>query len=300
MRGDVHNIPTISFLISNSIMHIYILLAVVFASLVVLIPIGITILVSGKNLKRNLSELSLKALAIGWLVLFVMFVIAFSLVMSLSAKDNGILKELIILAIVVSVSPTYAYFIEPIVQCSRRKSIDRYTFVEDYKVVETNKPRANAYATGILPFSKTIIVGKGIDEYLNEQEQRALIYHEIYHHKANHMLKFYLITMVIYVTAACVWSWYLRKLPGNEYLHIALFYGGVAGVYQIVQGLVQRRFEKQADLYSVQQMGSYAQISALRKLYALSGTPENQKAINYPTLAQRERYVREKAPGLPD
>ncbi|MBQ6917267.1 MAG: M48 family metalloprotease, partial [Prevotella sp.] len=184
--------------------------------------------------------------------------------------------------------------------CSRRKSIDRYTFVEDYKVVETNKPRANAYATGILPFSKTIIVGKGIDEYLNEQEQRALIYHEIYHHKANHMLKFYLITMVIYVTAACVWSWYLRKLPGNEYLHIALFYGGVAGVYQIVQGLVQRRFEKQADLYSVQQMGSYAQISALRKLYALSGTPENQKAINYPTLAQRERYVREKAPGLPD
>ena len=135
-------------------MHIYILLAVVFASLVVLIPIGITILVSGKNLKRNLSELSLKALAIGWLVLFVMFVTAFSLVMSLSAKDNGILMELIILAIVVSVSPTYAYFIEPIVQCSRRKSIDRYTFVEDYKVVETNKPRANAYATGILPFSK--------------------------------------------------------------------------------------------------------------------------------------------------
>lgn len=279
-------------------MYSTIALSATFATLVLLLPIVITILFSGKNIKRNLSELSLKALAIGWLLLFVLFMMAFSLVHIV--KDNSLIINLLLLVIFVSVSPTYSFIIEPIILYSRRKNIDRYSFVDGYKVVETNKPRANAYATGILPFSKTIIVGKGIDEHLNEQEQRALIYHEIYHHKANHMLKFYLITMVIYVIAACIWSWYLRKLPGNEYLHIALFYGGVAGVYQIVQGLVQRRFEKQADLYSVRQMGSYAQISALRKLYALSGTPENQKAINYPTLAQRERYVREKAPGLPD
>lgn len=279
-------------------MYSTIALSATFATLVLLLPIVITILFSGKNIKRNLSELSLKALAIGWLLLFVLFMMAFSLVHIV--KDNSLIINLLLLVIFVSVSPTYSFIIEPIILYSRRKNIDRYSFVDGYKVVETNKPRANAYATGILPFSKTIIVGKGIDEHLNEQEQRALIYHEIYHHKANHMLKFYLITMVIYVIAACVWSWYLRKLPGNEYLHIALFYGGVAGVYQIVQGLVQRRFEKQADLYSVQQMGSYAQISALRKLYALSGTPEGQKAINYPTLAQRERYMREKAPGLPD
>lgn len=273
-------------------------LSATFATLVLLMPVVITILVSGKNIKRNLSELRFKSLVICWLVLFAMFLIAFSVVHYVN--DNGLIIRFLLLVIVVSVSPTYSFIIEPIILYSRRKTIDRYTFVEDYKVVETNKPRANAYATGILPFSKTIIVGKGIDEHLNEQEQRALIYHEIYHHKANHMLKFYLLSMVIYVIAGYIWVWYLRKLPGNEYLHIALFYGGVAGVYQIVQGLVQRRFEKQADLYSVQQMGSYAQISALRKLYALSGTPENQKAINYPTLAQRERYVREKAPGLPD
>lgn len=281
-------------------MNSIISLSACFAAIMVLMPIVITILFSGKNIKRNLSELSLKALVIGWIALFVMFMVAIFVVHHLYAKDNGLIMSLLLIMICVSVSPTYVYFIEPIILYSRRKTIDRYTFVEDYKVVETNMPRANAYATGILPFSKTIIVGKGIDEHLTDQEQRALIYHEIYHHKANHMLKFYLLSMVIYVIAACVWSWYLRKLPGNEYLHIALFYGGVAGVYQIVQGIVQRRFEKQADLYSVQQMGSYAQISALRKLYVLSGTPEGQKAINYPTLAQRERYVREKAPGLPD
>lgn len=279
-------------------MYSTIALSATFATLVLLMPVVITILVSGKNIKRNLSELRFKSLVICWLVLFAMFLIAFSVVHYV--KDNGLIIRFLLLVIVISVSPTYSFIIEPIILYSRRKTIDRYTFVEDYKVVETNMPRANAYATGILPFSKTIIVGKGIDEHLNEQEQRALIYHEIYHHKANHMLKFYLLSMVIYVIAACIWSWYLRKLPGNEYLHIGLFYGAVAGVYQIVQGLVQRRFEKQADLYSVQQMGSYAQISALRKLYALSGTPENQKAINYPTLAQRERYVRKKAPGLPD
>ena len=279
-------------------MYSTIALSATFATLVLLMPVVITILVSVKNIKRNLSELRFKSLVICWLVLFAMFLIAFSVVHYV--KDNGLIIRFLLLVIVVSVSPTYSFIIEPIILYSRRKTIDRYTFVEDYKVVETNKPRANAYATGILPFSKTIIVGKGIDEHLNEQEQRALIYHEIYHHKANHMLKFYLLSMVIYVIAGYIWVWYLRKLPGNEYLHIGLFYGAVAGVYQIVQGLVQRRFEKQADLYSVQQMGSYAQISALRKLYALSGTPENQKAINYPTLAQRERFVREKAPGLPD
>lgn len=279
-------------------MHTVIVLSAAFTTLVLLLPIVTMILVSGKNIKRNLSELSLKSLAIGWLALFAMFMIAFSVLHHI--KDNSLIVRLLLLILVVSVSPTYSFIIEPIILYSRRKTIDRYTFVEDYKVVETNMPRANAYATGILPFSKTIIVGKGIDEHLNEQEQRALIYHEIYHQKANHMLKFYLLSMVIYVIAGYIWVWYLRKLPGNEYLHIGLFYGAVAGVYQIVQGLVQRRFEKQADLYSVQQMGSYAQISALRKLYALSGTPEGQKAINYPTLAQRERYVREKAPGLPD
>ena len=287
-------------------MHLIFLLPILSAAILVVIPVAVSIVLSGSDMRRKLQSISLKEMLFSWGILSVMLLIPLGLAVFFGNNANAIVMTIIVV-ISVLMGSSYSFIIEPILQHWNKEHIDTYTIASGYKVVETAEPVHNIYATGILPFSKTIIIGKGLDKQLSTCELNALLHHEIYHHKASHMLKLFVVTTIIFSLAAMINLWvvlpFVKGLglsASAEALRISIFWGGVGCINVLASGLVQRRFEKQADLYSVQQMGSYAQISALRKLYALSGTPESQKAINYPTLAQRERYVREKAPGLPD
>jgi len=67
----------------------------------------------------------------------------------------------------------------------------------NYKILFTNLISTNAYATGIIPFYKIIIIGDNLKEKLNKAQLKAIIYHEIGHHENKHMLKLYFINVVL-------------------------------------------------------------------------------------------------------
>ena len=287
-------------------MHLIFFLPILSAAILIVILVAISIVLSGSDMWKKLRAISLKEMLFSWAVLSIILLIPLGFAVVFGSNANAIVMTIIVI-ISVLMGSSYSFIVEPILLHWNKERINTYTIASGYRVVETAEPVYNVYATGVLPFSKTIIIGKDLDKQLTNCELSALLHHEIYHHKASHMLKLFMVTSILFSLAAIINLWvvlpYVKGLglsASAEALRVSLFWGGIGCINVLASGLVQRRFEKQADLYSVRQMGSYAQISALRKLYALSGTPENQKAINYPTLAQRERYVREKAPGLPD
>lgn len=122
--------------------------------------------------------------------IFVLSFVLFSFI-NLEVEDGNIFSMLLISLI--SVVPLVVIYVFGPMRYLLKS--ENYIFNEEFKQITKNhfnKPLnvitlkskiANAYATGILPFSKTIILNTGLDDKLTDDEIISLLYHEMGHHK---------------------------------------------------------------------------------------------------------------------
>ncbi len=176
------------------------------------------------------------------------------------------------------------------------KHITKIYFKSPLNVITLKSKVANAYATGILPFSKTIILNTGLNDKLTDDEIISLLYHEMGHHKNNHMLKLFLVNV----------SWSLITITFFNYvlypnraeiaffpLLVSVYYGlVVTGGILVIAGAFQKRFEYEADKFAVENNKGADLATALLLLYDNSTIPHDQWTLNYPSLNQRLARIR--------
>ncbi|MGY0408045.1 MAG: M48 family metalloprotease, partial [Polaribacter sp.] len=113
-----------------------------------------------------------------------------------------------------SIIVSYWFIINPLKYIFRPKKFTRDEALEKeiklegypFKIYFTNIIVNNAFATGILPFYKIIIVGNNLKEKLSKIELKAVIYHEIGHHKNKHILKLFFVNVIVQTFAFLLFS----------------------------------------------------------------------------------------------
>ncbi len=206
----------------------------------------------------------------------------------------------------VSIIPSYHYMVRPILSLILSKKYDRSPELEDflrrngcdYHIRIIRNRATGAYATGVLPFSKTILIGADLVEKMPESQLHSLALHEVGHLKHNHLSKLYEVHLVViacFVTALFIFSYAGQRIfmsyPFVQPLGVFVW-GGVAGLaWWYFPGKVQRRMELQADAYAAERSGSKELIAALRTLDTLSKGRVSKGGITHPSLLKRERYI---------
>jgi len=164
-----------------------------------------------------------------------------------------------------------------------KKKFSKYCKINNVCVVESDV--ANAFATGII--NKDIYLTTKLIENLNEKEIEAIIAHEVGHHYHKHLLKTFTLIIGMYI--------FIYLLPVDEgikdilYILYCLF--TVFGL-----GIIQNRFEKEADLFAAKVVGSEHMISALEKLAELIKIPKKTGKIfnilfKHPSIEERIKYL---------
>ncbi|MCZ2473689.1 M48 family metalloprotease [Aquirufa ecclesiirivi] len=153
-----------------------------------------------------------------------------------------------------------------------------------------NKDVLNAYATGLVPFLKIILVGKPMVRELSEDEMKCLLLHEVGHSELNHLRKLFLANLfyvTIYVLTTFIVFPYLRVFE-YEHLFVGIYAGIILGGGSLLfLGIIQRKLEKDADLYAAKIMGSDKYYAFLIKLNLITQGGLEKWAINYPNLTER-------------
>lgn len=205
------------------------------------------------------------------------------------------LQHIISVLLVLSI-PTYVYVIQPIFYLMEKNNLtDDNKRVKNYRVKIIDKDLINAYATGIVPFSKTILVGKPLMEHLTKEELLSIQLHEAGHLEKNHLNKMFftnILLSVLFYLALVFRSQYLTT--SNELLNIitigifGLFYGFLLWY---IPGKIQYRFELEADKYSAKNNGRENLINALKKLDILSKGDVSKGWLTHPKLSVRIKNV---------
>lgn len=179
----------------------------------------------------------------------------------------------------------------------RNKEIEEWIqnkFGKPYKVVILDVEVTNAFAAGLLPIVKVILLGKPLVEKLSKPELEAIIAHEVGHLAENHLLRVYVNQILMYCLIAYGWT----KISPNfhespYYVWVLSAYFGIllGGLPLVVNGLIQKRLEKAADKYAARMTSPEDVISALHKLNIESKGAMERWSFNYPTLEERIKYV---------
>ncbi|MFN7688871.1 MAG: M48 family metallopeptidase [Sphingobacteriales bacterium] len=198
----------------------------------------------------------------------------------------------------ITLVPTYAFVISPLRFLFLNKkylsdiNLNQLVASEalNYKIRVIDANVINAYATGILPFTKTILIGKPLVNSLSEIELKSIIFHEIGHLHKKHLSKLYFVSILVVVFSYFIFLLRSKFQFGNELLNIASI--GLVGAMMglliwIIPGRIQHQFEYEADLFSCRKNGRKNLIDALEKLDALSNGEVSKGGISHPTLSKR-------------
>lgn len=260
------------------------------------------VLQTTKQTRKALKILTLRSIAMEALVVSLLVLGIVWLMLSFERASHQSLAGIGLAVLLSATLPTYAFFIEPIMLLKGSHFTDvtpSYQAIlsackKGIRILETNSDVLNAYATGIIPYSQTIILGKRLREQLTPEETTSIIYHEIGHLKKNHLLKLYLINLLV-ITLSVISFSFLR--PSLQSASMPLLWVGIHGaasaaVLLLLSAMAQRSFEKQADVFAARSTGTLAIIDALKKMDQMSGGQVSRKSLNYPTLQQREYHVK--------
>jgi len=86
-----------------------------------------------------------------------------------------------------SIPLTYSYILHPISYLIKSKDLSQYNFKlsdqlpKGIKIFIMDKNITNAHATGVLPFTKIILIGRTTTEKLSQEAIESLVFHEIGH-----------------------------------------------------------------------------------------------------------------------
>lgn len=242
---------------------------------------------------------------INWKILFFnslilsipFFLIIWWLPILFSSVDLSEVVINIILFLIISIVPSYEYLITPIVIIRNEKlvPVSLSKRVENLsnsiKVFKINKEFANAYAIGVLPNSKSIILSSDLFNEMNQIEIDGIISHEIGHLKKNHLFKLYLSALLALLIGYISTFYFYPLIENLNYnihilraIHGAFFYGLPMW---IIPALFQRNFEYQADIYASKLVGRDNYINSLRKLDNITNGTVTKGGITHPSLKKR-------------
>jgi len=244
---------------------------------------------------KEKSKLQLKDNLISIIVASIFFGIMFSLVSIISHQFNYIIISFILMASIIS---TYWFIINPLKYMLHTKKYFRDLGLEqemksegyNYKILFSNKISTNAYATGIIPFYKIIIVGENLKNKLSKTQLKAILYHEIGHHENKHLLKLFFINVVLqtffFIMFFEIYQLHIKK-PLIEPLLVATTGGLIGFIFYIIPNKIAYLMEYQADRFAVKNYNKNDMINALKKLDEISGEKLTKGNINHPNLEKR-------------
>lgn len=243
------------------------------------------------EMEESLSEI-IKASVIELTIILVFFGSSLEFIIR---KGNNEFNALTIMMGILSVSiiPVSNYVIMPIYFTLSNKleklNIDIKTLTK-YNIYVSDTVVYNAYATGVLPFSKSIIIGRKLIEQLDEEELNAILFHEIGHLEKNHIRKTFYYSLLI-STIGVVTSFLFFPFYKSTSFEVILIIGHTIFFFCILMllgtSILQRRFELEADRYSGINFSKTSMIKALLKLDALTNGEVSKGGLAYPTLQTR-------------
>jgi len=203
-----------------------------------------------------------------------------------------------------SIVPSFNFIIRPLVlflqKNIRRAAPDIENWVHtnidpSIKVYIQNGNLTNAFAEGVVPMSKTIIIGNNLIKGLKKEQVRAVIFHETGHLELNHIPIYYL-TNIIASCLFCFTVLFLYRLSiQTVLLQIVLvgLTGAVCGAlfYSFLPGLFLKKLEYEADQYAANRIGFNLYKQTLEKIDAISGGLLRKGDISHPTLNQRIKMM---------
>lgn len=203
------------------------------------------------------------------------------------------LFSLIPLSVLYIISPIY-YLLKSKKNHSliERDLVDRFYGNQKMFVIEDGG--ANAFASGIIPFTKVILLTKSIFEQVSKEGLHAIVAHELGHLKLNHLRKLYIINIVLLAITTLVYSLLiLPHMASPYYVYYLMAFGGVfyGLIPMLILGFFQKKFETQADAYAARKVGKKAMITALEDLNKATKGQMERWSPNYPTLDQRISHV---------
>ena len=255
-----------------------------------------------KQSSKLLTSLDLREILLEWVFSFILILSFFSITLFFTKLSFIIL---ILLGVTFgSLLISYNFFLYPFIILLRVKKYETSTYYEQWAKLTINKSinirlineeMTNAYATGILPISKVILLSKPLVSQMLEEDVKNLIYHEYAHLKYNHLLIMYVSNVVCCTLSIISASHFYPIFESSSYTGLFVgLHGSVFGVFYIlIPGIVQRRLEYQADKYAADSVGSASYISTLIKLNTITNGGLDKKVINYPNLQNRITNVSE-------
>jgi Zn-dependent protease with chaperone function len=154
-----------------------------------------------------------------------------------------------------------------------------------------NQDILNAYATGVIPFTKIILLGKPIFEKLSQEERDAIIAHEMGHIQKNHLFKLFLIHSIWAYLVIISFNFLIfpyAQQTNYTGLIVSVYYGLLGGGGTvIVSGWFQKKFELEADSYASTLVKVEFVKDMLHKLNEESNGLMTKWSFNYPTLKER-------------
>lgn len=193
----------------------------------------------------------------------------------------------------VSIIPVSNYIIQPIYFTLSNK-LEKFNWKVNtkrkYNIYISDTIIYNAYATGVLPFSKSIIIGRKLTEELQIDELNAILLHEVGHLENNHLQKTFFYSLFIstigILTGFMLFPFYKSTAHEIPFIlgHTIFFFC----VMMIVgTTILQRKFELEADKYSAVNLSKDCIIKALKKLDTLTNGEVSRGGLNYPNLQTR-------------
>lgn len=232
------------------------------------------------------------------LFLFGFIFLCFNLVFSNNTSISYL--QHIIGILLILLIPTYVYVIQPIFYLTEKNNfkenhLNIKMVVNSYEIRIIDKDLINAYATGIIPFSKKILIGNTLIENLTKEELLSIQLHEAGHLEKKHLDKLFFVNILLSVLFYCILiirSNYLTA--NNEFLNIVSI--GISGAFYglllwYIPGKIQYKFEIEADKYAVENNGKVNLINALKKLDTISKGDVSKGGITHPKLSIRIKYI---------
>ena len=233
-------------------------------------------------------------------------VFSFSLWVLNEILGKGGFESIIFSIVVVFAKPSYDFLILPTWYLIKNKNysvnykmssfLDRIGF--PCRVILIKDGGQNAYATGILSANSIILISKDLYEKMSEKNMEAILCHEIGHHKKRHLIKNYIIYLII---ALIIYSiFYVRGImfslsEFNQIANLAsvAFVGGISGgIYYYIPAKFQKKYEYEADLFAAKKVGVKNYIDALKALDKISNGQVSKGGITHPTLRKRIENLR--------
>lgn len=164
------------------------------------------------------------------------------------------------------------------------------------KVRIVNRELINAFATGILPFSKIILIGMPLLKNLTNDELKAVIAHELGHTKKHHLFYLMLIMIVVQIIIMIIYNHMILPfflLHKFGWVVKGITFGLLLVLSNEILGFFQRIMEHDADKFAAKIVGKNSIKKALEKLNEITGGKLQVKSISHPTLEQRLLFIEE-------